>query len=85
LEHIEVIDIENKEVLSDRWCKFTPTNHYSLIPTFNKSRIWRTPRRSSEALCIPMRQGIPCEDFPLPVTDNLIELQEYIINIARYE
>jgi len=32
-----------------------------------------------------MTQGIPCEYFSLPETDNLNELQNAIEEIAKYE
>ena len=34
---------------------------------------------------IPMTQGIPCEDFPLPISDSLEELQAFVGEIARHE
>lgn len=85
MEHIEVIDIEKTDVLSNRWSSFTPTNHYKLHPNFQESRIWKWPRRTCESLFYPMTQGIPCEAFPLPDSNNLQDLHEFIKNIAQYE
>lgn len=85
LEHIEIIDIASDTDLYARWSPFTPTLHYHSVKAFEQSRISRWPRRSCEALLYPMTQGIPCEDFPLPSTDNLAELQAYASTIALPE
>ena len=85
LEHIEIIDIARQSDLHARWSPFTPTYHYSAKETFEQSRIARWPRRSCESLFYPMTQGVPCEDFPLPNTDSIAELQAYATDIARYE
>ena len=85
LEHIEVIDIEKHDVLFDRWQDFTPTYHFHHESDFAQSRLWKWPRRSCESLFYPMTEGLPCEAFPLPVTDNLKELHKYIVTIARQE
>jgi hypothetical protein len=85
LEHIEIIDIASQSELHARWSSFTPTLHYHAVTTFEQSRISRWPRRSCESLLFPATQGIPCEDFPLPTTDSLMELQSYALNIALRE
>lgn len=85
LEHIEIIDNEQRPCLDDRWAAFAPTLHYIVEPTFERSRLSRWPRRSRESLIYPMTVGLPCEDFPLPATDSLNELQEFSAHIARYE
>lgn len=85
LEHIEIIDIASGAELHARWSSFTPTFHDHHVTAFENSRISRWPRRSCESLLYPMTQGIPCEDFPLPITDSLIELQTYASNIALRE
>lgn len=85
LEHIEIIDTAPQSILHDRWSAFTPTLHYSIKAAFDESRIARWPRRSCESLWYPMAQGAPCEDFPLPSTDSITELQAYAAEIARYE
>lgn len=83
-EHVEVIDI-NKSDTYESWKKFTPTYHLHMEILFEGSRLCRWPRRSCESLIYPMRQGIPCDDFPLPATKSLEELQQYIKEIAKYE
>jgi hypothetical protein len=84
-EHVEIIDIAPKSELYQRWSPFTPTRHYHLEAFFAECRLARWPRRSTESLFYPMSEGSPCDDFPLPITDNLIDLQAYAADIARHE
>lgn len=83
IDHVEVIDI-NTDPVYKRWEKFT-TAHLQSTKTFERSRLWRWPRRSCESLIYPTTQGKLCEDFPLPSTEDLNELQTYIANIAKFE
>lgn len=85
IEHVEIIDIAPQSLLYAKWHAFTPTAHYQVRASFDLSRIARWPRRSCESLIPPMTQGTPCEDFPLPTTSNLADLQAYIQQISRYE
>jgi hypothetical protein len=85
LEHIEIIDNAPPSILEDRWSPFTPTLHYQIRKTFEESRIAYWPRRTCESWLPPMKNGIPCEKFPITNTDNLLELQAHAASIARYE
>lgn len=85
MEHIEIIDTAPQSLLRDRWEAFTPTYHYRVVTAFEQSRIARWPRRTCESLLYPMSQGLPCEDFPLPNTVNIAELQAHAMDIARFE
>ena len=85
IEHIEIIDKAHQSLLDARWAPFTPTYHYCVKTTFEQSRIARWPRRSCESLLYPMTQGVPCEDFPVPSTDSITDLQAYAAHIARHE
>lgn len=85
LEHVEIIDTAPQSLLHDRWSSFTPTYHYRVKTTFEQSRIARWPRRTRESLLYPMTQGFPCEDFPVPNTESLADLQAYAAGIARHE
>lgn len=85
LEHIELIDIADSDTLHERWHSFTPTNHYAIRNNFSESRLFRWPRRSCESLFYPMTEGIACEEFPLPTTDNFDELHRYTAEISHYE
>lgn len=85
IEHVEVIDILSQDQLGEKWKIFTPTHHFLPQKNFQHSRLWRWPRRSCEALFYPMTQGLPCEDFPLPITDNLTELHSAIKSISCFE
>jgi hypothetical protein len=84
-EHVEVIDILCADQLYEKWKEFTPTQHLSSEKTFKKSLLWRWPRRSCEAQFYPMSQGLPCDDFPIPTTNNLTELHSIIKKIACFE
>lgn len=84
-EHIEIVDIADQSFLHDRWSSFTPTLHYRVTRTFEQCRLSRWPRRSCESLMYPMKQGVPCEDFPLPTADSLMALQAFAEEIARHE
>lgn len=84
-EHIEIIDILNSDQLNERWENFSPTNHFLNFKAFEGSGLWNWPRRTCEALYYPMIEGMPCEQFPLPETNDLEQLHQYIKEIARYE
>ncbi len=84
-EHIEIIDTAESNILHERWHSFTPTNHYHIKTCLSESSLLQWPRRSCESLYYPMTNGEVCEDFPLPIIDNLIELHNYILEIAKYE
>ena len=84
-EHLEIIDITASSILSDRWSPFSPPHHYHFKAAFEQSRISRWPRRVCESTFYPMKYGAPCEDFPLPSTDSIAELQAYAADIARHE
>jgi hypothetical protein len=85
MEHIEIIDTADSNVLYNRWGIFTPTHHYRIVRNFQESRLWRCPRRSCESLFYPMSKGTVCEDFPLPKTDDHDELLSYIRTISDHE
>jgi hypothetical protein len=85
IEHVEIIDNAPQSRLHARWAPFTPTHHYQIKTTFEQSRVARWPRRSCESLFYPMTQGVPCEDFPVPSTDCIADLQAYAARIARHE
>lgn len=85
LEHVELIDILDSAILHERWKTFTPTFHLHLKTSFEQSSLLRWPRRTCEAMYYPMSQGLPCEDFPLPETDDLNELHNAIKEISKYE
>ena len=85
MEHVEIIDIAPEEDLRERWKEFTPTHHFHARRVFDDSWMARWPRRSREAVFIPMSTGIPCPDFPLSGTNDLVELQAQVREIAKWE
>jgi hypothetical protein len=85
LEHIHVVDTAPTGLLHERWAPFAPTLHLWTEATFAASRIARWPRRTCESLIFPMSEGLPCDDFPLPASDDLAALQAYCRGIADHE
>lgn len=85
LEHIEIIDIDENAILERKWAPFTPTGHYQIYNNIKESRLWNWPRRSCESLLYPMRDGVPCEAFPLPETEDHKMLQTFITDISKHE
>ena len=85
MEHVEIIDIAPRSELVDRWEEFTPTHHLHPRRHFDESWMARWPRRSREAVFIPMSTGMPCQDFPLSRTEDLARLQEEVLGIAKWE
>lgn len=85
LEHIEIIDIADNNLLYDRWKPFAPTGHIHIKKNLSDSRLLQWPRRSCESLLYPMKNGEACEAFPLTLTDDLSELHRAIGEIAHYE
>jgi len=84
-EHIEIIDIIDASNIAKRWKKLTPTYHSQTSVSFEKTRLWRWPRRSCEASFYPMTGGHPCEEFPLLETERLDELQQASKHISEFE
>ena len=85
MEHVEIIDIDHEANLREQWKEFTPTGHFHARKDFDDSWIARWPRRSREAVFVPMSSGIPCPDFPLCNTEDLIKLQAEAREIAQWE
>ena len=83
--HIEIIDIISSDVLYERWRFFSPNRHIHLRENFDKSFIARWPRRSRQAIYVPSRCGIPCEESPLESTSDLRKMQNQIYEIAKWE
>ena len=85
MEHVEIIDIAPEEDLREQWKEFTPTHHFHARRDFDDSWMARWPRRSREAVFIPMSMGLPCPDFPLSGTKDLGELHAQVSEIAKWE
>ena len=85
MEHVEIIDIKSETKLYEQWSEFTPTGHFHRRQEFKDSWIARWPRRSREAVFVPMSSGTPCHDFPLTDTEDLTELQAEVREIAKWE
>lgn len=66
LEHFEVIDIQDADVLWKTWAPFVPTYHLHIRQTLSDSWMGRYPRRTCEGIFWPMTQGIPAETYLMP-------------------
>ena len=62
-----------------------PTGHFHARKDFNDSWITRWPRRSREAVFDAMSAVIPRQIFPLSDTEDLIELQAEVREVAQWE
>lgn len=85
LEHIEIIDTADNNLLYERWKPFAPTGHIHIINNLPESRLLQWPRRTCESLLYPMKNGEACEAFPISLTDNLDQLHSSIKEISKYE
>jgi hypothetical protein len=56
MEQIEIIDIEPKETLADRWGRFIHTHHYECFNNYFQSSLASFPRRTGERF---MHQFVP--------------------------
>jgi hypothetical protein len=52
MEQIEIIDIQPKETLADRWGRFIHTHHYECFNNYFQSSLASFPRRTGSVLCI---------------------------------
>ena len=82
-EHVEVIDIDEEPILSERWKSFTPTHHFHRRQDFKDSWIAQCPRRSREAVAGFMRQGFPYVASPMEFNRDLNVLQKQAAAIAH--
>jgi hypothetical protein len=48
MEQIEIIDIQPKETLADRWGRFIHTHHYESFPDYFQCSLASFPRRTGE-------------------------------------
>ena len=85
VERVEIIDIESREVLYEKWKPFFFYHHYDVRRTFSESWIARYPRRSCEALYAPGIEGRPADQFPMPPNIGFGELYEWLLPVTGYE
>ncbi len=84
-EHVQIINVDDPSALYERWKDFTPTGHLDVVSAFHDCRLAHWPRRSVQALLYPMSTGLPAEQFPIPRTSDLGDLQSFAQGIAQHE
>lgn len=84
-EHVQLINVDDRNALYERWKDFTPTGHLDVVGAFHDCRVAQWPRRSVQALQYPMSTGLPAEQFPIPMTSNLADLRTFAREIAQHD
>ena len=75
----DIIDVDNKEKISNTWKKFVYNNHGSIYQNINDTWLFRYPRRTTTVLWEKMmmlrhnREEMPFEDFR-----GIQELYEFV-------
>ena len=82
---IEIIDIKDKLDIKESWSEFFVRDHYGLHQQFSNTFIARHPRRSCDAFASANLQLTPLRETPLPSTDSLAALQEWVIHLIKEE
>jgi hypothetical protein len=85
LEQIEIIDVLDEGVLSERWSAFIHTHHYSVSKSFYDSWIARHSRRSCDACWDAIMECDPREEHPIPKTASWKELDEWLKPLLKEE
>ena len=85
VERVEVIDIQSRETLREKWKPFVSYDHDDYRKSLYDSWIAKYPRRSCEALYAPTVNGRPAEQFPIPQALNFKELYDWFTPIAQRE
>jgi hypothetical protein len=81
LAQTEIIDIEDAEVVYDRWQEFIVRQHCTICESFQESWLWSYPRQTCEALFDATMQGSPRNPTPFPKTPDLGELHDFVSNL----
>lgn len=83
---IEIIDLKEKEILSQAWEKFIHTHHYDTLDDFYKSFIARFPRRSCEAMWKQLEECEFLEDhYNFPKKLKYDKLKEWFKPLFAHE
>lgn len=85
VEHFEVIDIQEPQVLRTTWAPFVPTHHLQIRQAFSDSWMGRYPRRTCEGILWPMTQGIPADTYQMPDLAELSALHAWVDTIREHE
>jgi len=85
IETVEIVDIEEEDVLEERWGVFTFSQHYCLFKDFYDSTIPRHARRSSEAIAAPTLHGQFVGACPIPERADWEGLEEWLRPLLNAE
>lgn len=85
MEEIEIIDIEDEELIAQRWDKFTHTHHYTVIDDYFNSSLGQHPRRSVEAYWQSIIEARFREENPAPRDCSLQELWDWHSELLQHE
>jgi hypothetical protein len=85
LEHIEIIDKKDRNILSKHWHSFMPTYHLLYKKDFYKSWIPNHPRRSCESLFYPKIEGKFVEEYQIPKELDFDDLYQWFEPIIKAE
>jgi hypothetical protein len=77
MEQFEILDIQPREVLRERWSRFIHTHHYQCADNYFKSTLATFPRRTGERFMHQFMPSTPGEAFqepnPIPPTFSSVE------------
>lgn len=85
MEEIEIIDILEDDILSNKWDKFIHSHHYSAHKDFYSSLIAKCSRRSVDACFNAVVNCIPWEEHPIPKNASWEELDEWLKPLLETE
>ncbi|MFA5794961.1 MAG: hypothetical protein WC980_07870 [Candidatus Brocadiia bacterium] len=85
LVEVEIIDVKDESKLKENWDKFIISHHYRTLKIFERSYIYRHPRRSIEAFFDCFMQCEPWRENPLPKTNDLNELIDWLHPLFEQE
>lgn len=75
---IEIVDIKKRDVVRSTWGNFIVRENYSVSSTSDRAIMFRHARRSCDALAWAILQQDPWHERPLPITEDLSALQEWV-------
>ena len=83
LAAIDIIDVKPEAEVEETWRPFFVRTHYGIssAPTW----LFQHARRSCDHFAIATLQQRPCQDNPLPTTDDLAALHAWVAPLVSQE
>ena len=78
LAEIDIVDIRPEGELEETWKDFLYKRHYGIYTDVFNTMLLRHPRRSCDAFAMATLQNEPWEENPVPKTETLADLQEWV-------